>query len=60
MIFNRIYNDSLGSILGLISLWLLELSYNFEVSVLVLELVDLGFVREALILKNWNILDLFG
>ena len=24
------------------------------------ELVDLGFVRETLIFKNWNILDLIG
>ena len=29
-------------------------------SVLVLELADLGFVREILILKNWNILDMIG
>ena len=41
MIFNIIYNDSLGSSLSLISLWLLDLSYDFEVP----ELTDLGFVR---------------
>ena len=28
---------------------------RFEVSVLVLELADLGFVRETLISKTWNI-----
>ena len=33
-------------------------SYQFEVSILVLELADLGVVRETLILKTWNILDL--
>ena len=35
-------------------------SYQFEVSVLVLELADLGFVTETLIFKTWNILDLIG
>ena len=29
-------------------------------SVLVLELADLGFVTETLIFKTWNILDLIG
>ena len=29
--------------------------YQFEVSVQVLELDDLGFVKETLIFKNWNI-----
>ena len=33
-------------------------SYRIEVSVLVLELADLGFVRETLILKTWNISDI--
>ena len=35
-----------------------SLSYRFEVSVLVPELADLGFVRETLFFKTWNILDL--
>ena len=35
-------------------------SYRFEVFVLVPELADLGFVRETLILKTWNLLDLIG
>ena len=30
-------------------------SYRFEVSVLLPELADLGFVRETLILKSWNL-----
>ena len=33
---------------------------QFEVSVLVLELSDLGFVTETLIFKTWNISDLIG
>ena len=36
------------------------ISYRFEVFVLVSELADLGFVREPLILKTWNRLDLTG
>ena len=35
-------------------------SYRFEVSDLVLDLADLGFVRETLIFKTWNISDLIG
>ena len=31
---------------------------DFEVSILVLELADLGFVRETLIFKTWNPLDM--
>ena len=33
---------------------------QFEVFVLVPELPDLGFVRETLIFKTWNILDIIG
>ena len=36
------------------------MSNRFEVSVLVPEFVDLGFVAETLILKNWNLSDLIG
>ena len=35
-------------------------SYRFEVSVLVPELVYLGFVKETLILKTWNLSYLIG
>ena len=35
-------------------------SYRFEVSVQVPELADLGFLRETLIFKTWNILDMIG
>ena len=35
-------------------------SYQFEVFVLVLELDDLGFFIETLILKTWNISDMIG
>ena len=35
-------------------------SYRFEVSVLVPDLADLGFVREILIFKTWNLSDLIG
>ena len=35
-------------------------SYQFEVSVLVPELADPGFVTKTLIFKTWNILDLIG
>ena len=35
-------------------------SYRFEVFVLVLDLADLGFVRETLIFKTWNLLDMIG
>ena len=34
--------------------------YRFEVSVLVPELADLGFVRETLIFKSWKISDMIG
>ena len=35
-------------------------SYRFEVSDLVPELSDLGFVRETLIFKTWNLSDMIG
>ena len=35
-------------------------SYRFEVSVLVPEFVDLGFVVETLILKIWQLSDMIG
>ena len=35
-------------------------SYRFEVSVLLPELDDLGFVRETLIFKTWNLSDIIG
>ena len=35
-------------------------SYQFEVFILVPELVDLGFVIETLIFQIWNLLDLIG
>ena len=35
-------------------------SYQFEVSDLVWELADLGFVRETLIFETWSLRILFG